>query len=131
MDFRFTGFRLPVISPLAYILPTYSIYTKQDNEMNYTNEEFEVLKRNEQHLSSAHRAWWVRNLPREEAEALREIDLVRDGANEPFSFSCGTCVLRMCRRLAPAYFADKEEREQVVETPTPKKVTRKRVKVEA
>lgn len=104
--------------------------------MKLTKEQYEVLKRNEQHLSTAYKGWWVRNLLPEEARALHEIDIALNGDKEPFSPSCGTCVLRICRRLGEPYFkgefeVDAPKAEPKVEK-TPKKAkTIRKAKVNA
>lgn len=97
--------------------------------MNFSDSTFEALSQYERFFNSATRSNWCPNPGRTAltvmADAVETIDTHTFARN----FNCGTCILRIVKRCASLYFADKAAREaaaaseapQPTETPAKKK----------
>ena len=93
--------------------------------MNFSDKTFEALAPFERHFRTACDSDWCQNPGRSAldlmARSLEEIDHRPTAINH----ACGSCILRVVKRVGYLWFADKAEREAQVapETPQPKKTT--------
>lgn len=79
--------------------------------MNYSDENFELLKPYEPYFLTAVRSSWARNIGSTMLESLRRIFEETSGHPYPLRGSCGTCQLHLLQDAGKLYFQDKEERE--------------------
>lgn len=96
--------------------------------MNFTDKTFEALAPFERHFRTACDSDWCQNPGRAAldlmARSLEEIDHRPTAINH----ACGSCILRVVKRVGYLWFADKAEREVVAapEAPKPKKAPAKK-----
>ena len=96
--------------------------------MNFPDKTFEALAPFERHFRTACDSDWCQNPGRAALDtmalALEEIDHRPTFINH----ACGSCILRVVKRVGYLYFADKAEREAAAapEAPKPKKAPAKK-----
>ena len=96
--------------------------------MNFTDRTFDALAPFERHFRTACDSDWCQNPGRSAldlmARSLEEIDHRPTAINH----ACGSCILRVVKRVGYLWFADKAEREaqDAPEAPKPKKAPAKK-----
>lgn len=96
--------------------------------MNFSDKTFDALAPFERHFRTACDSDWCQNPGRSAldlmAKALEEIDHRPTAINH----ACGSCILRVVKRVGYLYFADKAEREAAkpAEAPQPTKTPSKK-----
>lgn len=79
--------------------------------MNYTDEQFEMLKDYEPYFQTAVRSNWARGVPSTMLDSLRRIFETVTGKPYPMRMSCGVCQLNLLKDAGTLYFRDKDERQ--------------------
>ena len=96
--------------------------------MNFSDKTFEALAPFERHFRTACDSDWCQNPGRSAldlmARSLEEIDHRPTAINH----ACGSCILRVVKRVGYLWFADKAQRDaqDAPEAPKPKKAPAKK-----